>query len=73
MRTSLLLLAAGHLAPLVPFRYEAAAADAAFRDRPSDKTVEPYIVVYRGLLEATPMPRRWPIVTLWMPRCSPSR
>jgi predicted Zn-dependent protease len=38
-----LILAAGSLAPLLPFRYETAAADAAFRDWPSDKVVEPYL------------------------------
>ena len=38
-----LLLAAGHLAPLIPFRYETAAADPAFHDRQSDKTIEPYL------------------------------
>jgi len=38
-----LLLAAGLLAPLVPFRYETAAADVAFRDRQADRIVEPYL------------------------------
>jgi len=38
-----LLLAAGHLAPLLPFRYETAAADAVFRDWPSEKLIEPYL------------------------------
>lgn len=38
-----LLVAAGQLAPLLPFRYETAAADAVFRDRPSDKVIEPYL------------------------------
>src|SRR4030095_4114868 len=38
-----LLLAAGHLAPLIPFRYETAAADPAFHDRQSGKTIEPYL------------------------------
>lgn len=39
----ILLLAAGHLAPLLPFRYETAAADAVFRDWPADKVIEPYL------------------------------
>ena len=39
----ILLLAAGRLAPLVPFHHERAIADAAFRDWPSDKVIEPYL------------------------------
>lgn len=38
-----LLLAADRLAPLLPFHYETAAADGAFRDWPSDKVIEPYL------------------------------
>ena len=39
----ILLLAAGQLAPLLPFRYETAAADTVFQDRPTDKVIEPYL------------------------------
>jgi beta-barrel assembly-enhancing protease len=39
----ILLLAAGRLAPLLPFHHERAVADAAFRDWPSDKVIEPYL------------------------------
>ena len=39
----ILLLAAGQLAPLLPFRYEAAAAETVFRDWPADKAIEPYL------------------------------
>ena len=40
---AVLLFTADRLAPLLPFRYETAAAAAAFRDRPSDKIIEPYL------------------------------
>jgi predicted Zn-dependent protease len=40
---AILAFAADRLAPLLPFRYETAAAEAAFRDRPSDATIEPYL------------------------------
>jgi len=39
----ILLLAAGQLAPLLPFRYEAAAAETVFRDWPADKVIQPYL------------------------------
>lgn len=38
-----LFLAADRLTPLVPFRYEAAVADPAFRDRGTERVIEPYL------------------------------
>ena len=39
----LVLVAADQLAPLLPFRYETAAAEAVFDDWPSDKVIAPYL------------------------------
>ena len=39
----IVLLAAGRLAPLLPFHHERAVADAAFHGWPSDKVIEPYL------------------------------
>jgi predicted Zn-dependent protease len=53
-----LLAAADRLAPLLPFRYEAAAAEAAFRGWPADKVIEPYLrTLAARLVQAQGLPQ----------------
>lgn len=59
---AVLLLAADRLATLLPFRYETAAAEAAFRDRAVDPLIQPYLqVLAERLARAQGVPSDLPI------------